>query len=126
MHEQGQDLKDPTGTDVGDMIGAVIRHAIAAQLSDYFIGSIADFETSEGRVYFSDEIQEEALDNLVRSLQTDKIQVRLEKSDQEGAEYMLVVSGGSVEGDDAGTTGRMDVAVDLTGEIPVKHRGENA
>ena len=120
-------LQDPADTKIGTVLGLVMRKMHAKGLSDFFVGSVLDLESKEVRLYFSDEVMKDALEGLVGTLAQAKAEVRLERSDEEGAEWMLVASAGESEKADEEplmTGDEVPVQVSLTGEIPVKTREE--
>jgi len=114
-------LQDPADTAIGAGVGLMMRKMHVLGLSDFFIGSVLDVEANEVRIYFSGEVTEEKLKSFVGALKQANVVSRLEHSDEEGAEWM-VVAASDVPGEGQPMTGKLPVQVSLTGEIPVRSK----
>jgi len=117
----GSLLQDPADTAIGAGVGLMMRKMHVQGLSDFFIGSILDVEANEVRIYFSGEVTQEKLEGFVDTLVQTDVLARLEPSDEEGAEWVVVASS-DVPAEGQPMTGKVPIQVSLTGEIPVRKK----
>ena len=123
MDKQQTVFQDAKGTALGTVLGTALRKMNAHRLSDFFIGSLADFASNEARIYFSDDATQESLEQLRGDLEGEDLEVTLESSDEEGAERMIRVRPKAEEMQEPETSGEVQMKVDISGEIPVEVPG---
>jgi len=109
----------------GLVLDDVVRKLSVLRLSDYYIGSKADYGSGEVFVYFSESAPKETLDELKTSLMGADKEVSLSESDEEGAKWCLKVRQSKPSTDEPHLKGGVSVNVTLSGNVDVstKARG---
>ena len=104
----------------GNLLDTIMRKMAVLNLNDYFIGSYINYPNRKVEVLFSDRIPAQYLEDLQNSIGGDSFNVWVEKTEVEGAAFVLKAGLKDQLGpDDVNVDGNVTVGVELTGDVDV-------